>query len=182
MYCNISRRGVSSGGTTPTGTINITSNGTYNVTNYASANVNVPSSSEDIRTFVVETSDLTFEEGQIQQTILVNLLNYLNGKTIKTIYAAQFSVGNVTNWETVDNLAVNASWFKDSDDTGSGVITYYNESISQYDSMTYTNSNEFDVEATTTSGIEVQMVFMNQFAFRALNEGEPYVIITLSVQ
>lgn len=35
-------KGVSSGGITPAGTINISSNGTYDVTEYASASVNIP--------------------------------------------------------------------------------------------------------------------------------------------
>lgn len=49
--------GDTSGGITPTGTINITSNGTYNVTNYASANVAVSATSPTLQSKTATPSE-----------------------------------------------------------------------------------------------------------------------------
>jgi hypothetical protein len=50
--------GDTSGGITPTGTINITTNGTHDVTNYASANVAVPSSSPTLQSKTATPSEI----------------------------------------------------------------------------------------------------------------------------
>lgn len=91
---------IAGGGTTPTGTISITSNGTHDVTNYATADVNVPT-----------TAPAHYVEKRVDSNgVLVNGENTLSLAGVVTIgkgvlqycyqYRANIATGN--NWNVVD--------------------------------------------------------------------------------
>lgn len=81
--------GTASGGITPTGTINISTNGVHDVTNYASANVSVSGGGASwIQVTAVATSNFTtYCRGMLAST--ADLDNYRSNKistTAKTLY------------------------------------------------------------------------------------------------
>ena len=64
---------VSGGGTTPTGTIQITTNGTHDVTNYASADVQVPTTAPSrYLQFSVDTNGKLIHDPSVSSIINLN--------------------------------------------------------------------------------------------------------------
>ena len=87
---------VSSGGITPAGTIDISSNGTYDVTEYASANVNVPASG-------IDTSDAT----AVAEDIAAGKTAYADGKKLEGTladYRAEAGATFAANYTEVSNF------------------------------------------------------------------------------
>ena len=87
---------VSSGGITPAGTIDISSNGTYDVTEYASANVNVPASG-------IDTSDATATADDIAE----GKTAYVDGKKLEGTlveYRAGVKATFAANYTEVSNI------------------------------------------------------------------------------
>ena len=112
--------GTHEGGTTPTGTIEITTNGTYDVTQYASANVNVASGGGGGS---VETCTVTV----VYETTLIDIDTLANSGDVIAYTNAQNQVTVVPYNDS--------SWVLD--DSGGWMVTYSNTFIAAKDTIVY---------------------------------------------
>lgn len=123
----------SGGGVTPTGTISITANGSYNVTDYASANVNVASTTGDYTVYVYDY------DGELLQAIKGNANDVIDlPATTPTHEGLEF-----TNWCATAPISNNQITLTDSDVY---VAAFYN-TVSRY--------HEFIIELNEISGLNV---------------------------
>lgn len=127
------------GGITPTGTISITQNGAYDVTNYASADVNVASTTGDYTVYVYDY------DGELLQAIKGNANDVIDlPATTPTHEGLEF-----TNWCATAPISNNQITLTDSDVY---VAAFY---------RTTSGNNEFFIELNESSGLDVAVNRLN---------------------
>ena len=100
-----------SGGITPTGTINISSNGTYDVTNYASASVAVPSTAPDYYLSFTLSSSGNLSKN-IQTLVNFNNIKTLSNYAMSHLYYYTNLSGSITfpNLQTIGQYALQSAF------------------------------------------------------------------------
>lgn len=100
-----------SGGVTPTGTINISSNGTYDVTNYASASVTVPSTAPDYYLSFTLSSSGNLSKN-IQTIVNFSNIKNLSNYTMAYLYYHTNLSGSITfpNLQIIGQYALHSAF------------------------------------------------------------------------